>query len=139
MKRLVILGVVFLAGLFFSGIASAQGMKDIYKSVKKAELSIELRATKSFKDALTDAKTEMDLFKGSDEARKNPEFARHIEAALESISKAYGLSWAMDHGFHGRINPRAGDGPGGVENIDKWNNAKAEAARELEAAKRYLK
>jgi hypothetical protein len=139
MKRMIIFCVVFLAGLSFAGIANAQAMKDIYKSVKKAELSIELRATKSFKDALTDAKTEMDLFKGSDEARKNPEFSRHIEAALESIKKAYGLSWAMDHGFHGQINPKAGAGPGGVENIDKWNNAKADAARELEAAKRYLK
>jgi hypothetical protein len=139
MKKLFL--VTFLLALLFCipQIVTGQSSKDVYKSVKKAELAASIRATKSFNDTLIDAKTEFDLFKGSEEAKKNPEFALYIESALNNIQKAYGLSWAMDHGFHGQINPNAGSGPGAVENLDKWNIAMKEASGDLEVAKKYLK
>lgn len=97
----------------------AQTAKDTYKAVKKAEL----KSTGTQRDAdnaIADARTEFDLFKDSKEAKKHPEFTKHIEAALNALRVAQ---------FSKEIKNSAAD----------WKKNMDLAAKELEQAKQFLK
>jgi hypothetical protein len=123
-NRILALILIVLFGMV--NFAYAQSAKDTYKAVKKAELKASPYSSKAWDEAIVDARTEMDLLKGSDEAKKNPEFTKHIETALNNIRKASGLSYCMDQGLRS-VSP------------DDWKKTMSQASIELEAAKRYLK
>lgn len=117
MKRIFALMLVVLFGLV--GLAYGQTAKDAYKAVKKAELKA-TGANRDFDNAIADARTELDLFTGSKEAKKNPEFTKHIVLALEALRGAQ---------FAKEVTNNPGD----------WKKSMDKAEKELEMAKQFLK
>lgn len=117
MKRTLALILIVLFGSV--GLAYGQTAKDVYKAVKKAEL----KATGTQRDvdnAIADARTEFDLFSGTKEAKKNPEFTKHILLALEALRGAQ---------FAKEVTNNPGD----------WKKSMDTAEKELEKAKQFLK
>jgi hypothetical protein len=112
-SMIIILGVVCLAW--------GQSTKDVYKAVNKAYLSASGSPRKDFDNAVVDARNEFDLFKDSQAAKKNPEFTKHIEAALMAIREA---QFASDPRF---------------QDANRWKQNMDKAEKELASAKKYLK
>ncbi|MGP8051608.1 MAG: hypothetical protein ACLPYB_13495 [Desulfobaccales bacterium] len=117
MKKIIIFIIFVVFGMV--AFAYAQSAKEVYLAVKKAELKS--TGTESDVDnAIADARAEFDLFKDSKEALKNPEFTKHIDAALNALRVAT---------FSERVKNSPAEWK---ENMD-W------ATRELEQAKHFLK
>lgn len=119
MKRLFVLFLIILFG--FSGLAYGQSLKDVYKSINKAFLAASGSSKRDFDNVVVEARNEFDLFKDTQAAKKNPEFTKHIEAALMAIREA---QFARE--------PMFADPNLYRKSLDK-------AERELGIAKQYLK
>ncbi len=117
MKRIMIVLLVLLFGVI--GSANAESSKDVYKAVKKAELK-STGTQKDVDNVVADARAEFDLFKDSKDAKKNPEFTKHIEAALNALRVAQ---------FSKEV----------TQNSTDWKKNMDLAAKELERAKSFLK
>lgn len=135
MKRIAVVTLIMICGLV--GIAYGQSAKDVYKAVKKAELSA-TGAPRDFASALTDAETEFDLFKDSQEAKKNPDFTSHIQKALGGLTMAkLSRDPNMIMGFV-LMEKQKGKGNAGPDPATRWKESMDTASKELELAKKYL-
>ncbi len=135
MKR--ILSVILIVLFGSVGLAYGQSAKDVYKAVKKAELSATgPRAT--FASAMTDAETEFDLFNDSPEAKKNPEFTSHIKKAIGSLAMVQlSRDPNMIMGFV-LMEKQKGKGNAGLDPATRFKEGMDTATRELELAKKYM-
>jgi hypothetical protein len=135
MKRMLAVILIILFG--FVGFAYAQSATDVYKAVKRAELSATgNRAV--FASAMTDAETEFDIFKDSPEAKKNPEFTTHIKKALGGLALAQ--IWRNPDMLMGFVlmEQKKGKGNAGPEPATRWKEGMDTASRELALAKKYM-
>jgi hypothetical protein len=123
MKRLFTITLIILFGLV--GLAYGQSARDVYKAVNKACLAASGSSMKDFDNAVVDARNEVDLFKGSQEAKKNPQFTLHIENALKAIREAqFARQFA---------------GERAVKNApDRYKSSLDKAERELANAKQFI-
>jgi hypothetical protein len=117
MKKMLAVILIMLFGSV--GLAYGQSAKDVYKAVKKAELK-STGTQRDVDNAIADARTEVDLFRDSKEAKKNPEFTKYIENALTALREAQ---------FAKEITKSLGD----------WQKSMNKAEKELEKAKQFLK
>jgi len=135
MRRIVALILVMLFGSV--GLAYGQSAKDVYKAVKKAQLSA-TGSREAFASAMTDAETELDLFKDSEEAKKNPEFTSHIQKALGGLEMAQlSLNPNLITGFV-LMERLKGKGNAGPDPATRFKEGIETADMELELAKKYL-
>jgi hypothetical protein len=135
MKRMLAVILIILFG--FVGLAYAQSAKDVYKAVKKAELSATgNRAV--FASAMTDAETEFDIFKDSPEAKKNPEFTSHIQKALGGLTVAQMFTRRDMITGYVLMEAQKGKGNAGPDPATRWKEGMDTATRELELAKKYM-
>ncbi len=136
MKRMLAVILIVIFGSV--GLAYGQAAKDVYKAVKKAELSA-TGPRAAFASAMTDADTEFDLFKDSQEAKKNPEFASHIKKAIGGLTMVQlSMDPNLTMGFV-LMEQTKGKGNAGPDPATRFKEGMDTATRELEAAKRYLK
>jgi hypothetical protein len=132
-----ILGVILIVLFGSIGCTSGQAAKDVYKAVKKAEQTA-INHPDNLTDAMIDARTEFDLFKDSKDANENPEFKKHITAALMSLAEAEDCK-----GIRLRMYAYAlvekGPGKAGPSPVIQFRVAMQRAMDELELAKKSLK
>ena len=114
MKRILALSLLMVFALVSFGYA--QSSKDVYLAIKKAELK-STGTQQDVDNATADARAEFDLFKDSKEAKKNPEFTKHIDSALNALRLAQ---------FSQQVK----------NNPAEWKENMDFAAKELESAKR---
>lgn len=135
MKRMVVVILIVIFGSV--GIIYAQAAKDVYKAVKKAELSA-TGSPAAFASAMTDAQTEFDLFKDSQEAKNNPEFKSHIQKALGGLAMVQiSRDPNMMMGFV-LMEKQKGKGNAGQDPATRFKEGIDTATRELELAKKYM-
>jgi len=135
MKKATLIIFIFIFCLV--GIVYAQGAKDLYKAVKNAELSA-TGPRADFIKALNDAETEFDLFKDSQDAKKNPEFTNHIKKALGGLTT---VQLSTDPNFilgFVLMEKQKGKGNAGPEPATRLKEGMEQARKELEFAKNFL-
>ncbi len=82
MRKTLGIALIFLLGL--SELASGQVAEDIFKSLKKVEeKTLTGISYQDYPQVLSEAKTEVNKFLESNEARQNPQFAKHIKMAMD--------------------------------------------------------
>ncbi len=136
MKKMLAAILIVLFGSV--GLAYGQAAKDVYKAVKKAELTA-TGSPAAFESAMIDANTEFDLFKDSQEAKKNPEFTSHIRNAIGGLTMVQlSRDPNLTLGFV-LMEQKKGKGNAGPDPATRFKEGMDTATRELEAAKRYLK
>jgi hypothetical protein len=73
---------------FLVAPAYGQGARDLYKLTYKIFLT-DVQDVRQYENNLNEAVAEFDLFKGSEEAQRNPEFTLAIENALKALVKQH--------------------------------------------------
>lgn len=135
MKRMVVVILIVIFGSV--GIVYGQAAKDVYKAVKKAELTATGHPA-AFASAMTDAETEFDLFKDSQEAKKNPDFTSHIQKALGGLAMVQiSRDPNMMMGFV-LMEKQKGTGNAGPAPATRFKEGMDTATKELELAKKYM-
>jgi hypothetical protein len=128
MKRTLAIILVLIFGVV--GLAHSQSAKDVYKAFKKAQLSA-TGPRAAFESAMTDADVEFDLFKDSQEAKKNSDFTYQIKNARGGLAqvKLAIMGYVLNVGMN----------PSPDVRMNSYKEGMDLATRELEEAKRCLK
>ena len=82
MRKMLSIALIILLGL--SELALAQTAKDAFRSLKKVEARIETGVSyQDYPQVIANAEKEVNMFLKSDEANKNPQFAKKIKTAMD--------------------------------------------------------
>jgi hypothetical protein len=116
-------GFLLIIAIFaLVALAKAQSPKDMYLTVKKAQMKASGNQIDN-DNAIADARAEFDLFKDSKAAKKNPQFAAHIGAAINALREAQ-----FESQFAGELNRPS-----------HWTESMNRAAKELDQAKKCIR
>ena len=92
MKQIIFLSILII---LMPITTFAQSSKDAYKSLKKIQMEIDKGLSyKAYRDMIVDAKSKVDLFIKSTEAKDNKKLARNFKTILNTYESARDI-WTM--------------------------------------------